>query len=75
MYQSGHIWGQIVLKNPPLPSPLEWGWTKQNDKWTPLWSTIAEARDCSRRCKCQKANLPYTQLCYCDARCEGDLAD
>ncbi|WAR30058.1 LOW QUALITY PROTEIN: hypothetical protein MAR_003626 [Mya arenaria] len=88
VFQSGNIWGQMVLKNPPLPSPSEWGWIKRDGKWSPLWSTIAEAsKGCqelikcncksqrSMRCKCQKANLPCTHLWYCDAQCERGVAD
>ena len=39
-YQAGHVWGQVLLKAPQLPSP-EFGWKRENVssqwevKWTP----------------------------------------
>ena len=31
VYQSGHIWSQMLLRNPAMPFPSEWGWTKLSD--------------------------------------------
>ena len=84
MYQAGQIWGQILLPNPHIPSPERWGWRKDGDAWSPLWTTLAEAAkscrelikckckrsNCKGRCKCYKSNLPCTQLCACAGQCE-----
>ena len=69
-FQGGHIWGQTLLPQPTLPSPSDWGWSKNKDKWTPLWTTLPQAKDtcyelircgcksaCRRRCKCKKGKL------------------
>lgn len=85
VYQSGHIWVQMLLRNPAMPSPSEWGWTKLSDNWIPLWSTLPEASKCCQelikcsckalcrgRCKCCKANLPCTQLCLYNGQCERE---
>ena len=82
-FQAGYIWGQALTANPSLPSPSEWGWQKDKDgNWTPLWTTLPEAskgcrelvkcnckKRCLGQCKCHKANLKYTQLCFCGRQC------
>ena len=90
VYQSGHIWGQMLLKDPPLPSPSEWGWIYESESghWHPHWTTLPEASKgcqelikcnckavCHGRCKCRKANLPCTQLCHCSGTCERSSTD
>ena len=85
VYQSGHIWVQMLLRNPAMPSPSEWGWTKLSDNWIPLWGTLPEASKCCQelikcsckalwrgRCKCCKANLPFTKLCLYNGQCERE---
>jgi len=82
-FQGGHVWGQMLLKDPPLPPPSEWGWIKDDGTWYPKWTTLPEASkacrelikcnckaSCRGRCKCFKANLPCTQLCYCSGKCD-----
>ena len=77
-FQAGYIWGQAPTANPYLPSPSEWGWQKDT---TPLRTTLSEASKrgqelvkcnckqcCLGRCKCHKANLKCTQLCFCDGQ-------
>ena len=27
-YQAGHVWGNALIANPPIPSPEKWGWLK-----------------------------------------------
>jgi len=81
--QGVHCWGHCLDKQPPLYSPAQWGWSKDNNSWTPLWGMLPEAsKICSelihcackkgcttRRCKCLKANLLCTALCQCDGEC------
>ena len=83
-YQSGHLLGQMQVKNPLLPSPSEWGWMRNEfDEWTPHWSHLTESylscrelmkwicRTSSRGgCKCLKENFPCTQKCYCGGVCD-----
>ena len=81
-FQAGHVWGQAIIADPSLPSPSEWGWQDNHGKWTPLWTTLAEAskgcrelvncickKRCLGRCKCHKSNLKCTQLCFCGGQC------
>ena len=86
-FQAGYIWGQALIAKPSLPSPADWGWQKDRDgKWTPLWTTLAEASkecrelikcNCKKHClghyKCHKANLKYAQLCYCSGQCTEEI--
>lgn len=87
VFQAGHVWGQMLVKCPPLPSPSNWGWKQDEDEniWIPNWTTLPEASKacpelikckcqvaCSGRCKCCKANLPCTKLCLCGGNCERD---
>jgi len=34
-YQAGHCWAQMMIKNPELPLPSEWGWKKIDGGWEP----------------------------------------
>ncbi|XP_068756859.1 uncharacterized protein [Montipora capricornis] len=61
------------------PSPSDFGWKMENNRWRPRWTVLPEAskacnellkcgckKGCkSGRCKCFKANLPCTELCSC----------
>ena len=80
-YQGGHVWSQVHLALPELPSPAEWGW-ERNGQWKPVWTTLPQAQQscyelihCSCRkacrglCKCSKANLQCTALCACGGDC------
>ena len=85
-YQAGHVWGQALLKNPVLPSPLEWGWIKTNTAtWEPFWTALPEAskscqelikcdcdqaRGCRSSCKCVKSSMKCTALCKCGGDCD-----
>ncbi|KAK6172823.1 hypothetical protein SNE40_016405 [Patella caerulea] len=81
-YQSGHIWGQTLDKHPVIPCPSEWGWTREETSWVHKWTTLPEAAkvcrellkcgcktNCSGRCRCCKAGLRCTHLCFCSGQC------
>ena len=80
-YQGGHVWSQVHLALPELPSPAEWGW-ERDGQWKPVWTTLAQAQQscyelihcsckkaCRGLCKCSKANLQCTALCACGGDC------
>ena len=85
-YQAGHVWGQALLTDPVLPSPLEWGWIKTNTAtWEPFWTALPEAaksckelnkcgcnqaRICISSCKCVKSSMECTALCKCGEVCD-----
>ena len=86
-FQAGHIWGQSLLRDPEVPSPGDWGWTKegQSSSWQPLWTTLPHAQDCCYElihCGCKKscrgqciyfkASLKCTALCSCAGSCYTD---
>lgn len=81
-YQGGHVWGQVLLPNPTLPSPTDWGWVKSNGLFEPYWTTLPTASDscreliscgckmgCVKNCRCKKASLTCTALCACGGAC------
>ena len=36
-----------------IPSPSEWGWKREENKWIPLWMTLSEAvKVCTKLIKC-----------------------
>lgn len=76
------IWVQSLTKAPDLPEPCNWGWTKIMGEWQPIWTTLPEAaascselikcsckKGCTGRCKCSKAALKCTALCFCAGDC------
>ena len=80
-YQGGHVWSQVHLNLPELPSPAEWGW-RVEDGWHPLWTTLQQAQQscyelircsckkaCQGLCRCFKASLQCTALCACGGHC------
>ena len=83
VFQGGHVWGQILVPQPVLPSPSSWGWIKTDDGlYEPHWTTLPEAsktcyeliscgckKGCRSRCKCKKASLKCTALCVCEGEC------
>ena len=82
VFQAGHVWGQTLVARPHIPSPSDWGWTKVDQTWIPKWSCLPKASkgclellkcgcktNCQKRCKCKKANLSCTQLCFCAGQC------
>ena len=75
-YQAGHCWAQMMIAEPELPSPTEWGWNKVEDGWEVCWTTLPEAaqacreliryrckKGCRGHCKCRHAALQCTALC------------
>ena len=81
-YQAGYCWAQMAIKAPELPSPNEWGWKKADEGWEAQWTTLPEAaqacrelikcsckKSCTGRCKCKKAALSCTSLCFCGGSC------
>ena len=74
-----HVWGQAQVRDPDLPSPEFWGWSKNPTRgWEPMWTLLPEAavscsevlrcgckKGCRGLCKCVKANLMCTSLCHC----------
>ena len=80
-YQGGHVWSQVHVTLPELPSPADWGWYNDG-QWNPMWSTLPQAQKscyelihcsckkaCRGLCKCTKANLECTALCACGGDC------
>ncbi len=56
-YQAGHIWGQALIPNPTLPSPSDWSWVKQEDKWCSMWTRLPQASTVCKefiKCGCTK---------------------
>ena len=82
--QGGHVWGQALVPEPVLPPPTDWGWHRSDDgPYTPLWTTLPETpktcyelvscgckKGCRNRCKCNKASLECTGLCFCEGECQ-----
>ena len=86
-YQGGHVWGQMLLRNPELPSPDQWGWVKHSSgEWIPCWTVLPDASKaclelkhcgcktgCQRRCTCKKLQLHCTALCACTGECAWSM--
>ena len=85
VYQAGFLWAQATVLKPVIPTPGEWGWELSDNRWRPKWTSIPEAslvckelikcgckKACRSLCKCSKANLPCTELCYCAGMCHRD---
>ena len=77
-----NCWNQALVKDPEIPDPSDWGWMKDTTGWQPLWTTLPEASEschelihcgckkgCTGRCKCVKAGLKCTALCFCTGDC------
>ena len=85
-YQSGHVWAQMFVAVPKLPSPSEWGWLQTtNGGWEVKWTALPEAsqacrellrcgckKGCRKQCKCVKAVLQCTALCLCGGQCDRE---
>ena len=58
VYQGGYVWAQALLAQPVLPSPTEWGWTKDDDGvYVPKWTTLPLAAEACYElvsCGCKK---------------------
>ena len=86
VYQGCFCWGQSLISIQALPSPTEWGWKLEREKYCVNWTTLPEAsqickelvrcnckkeKGCSGRCTCRKASLKCTELCKCGGDCES----
>ena len=82
-YQA-YCWNEALTLHPNLPSPADWAWYKDTNcnTWQPLWTNIPEAaeschelvrcgckKSCNARCKCVKAGLNCTLMCFCGGDC------
>ena len=84
LYQGGHVWGQVLVSTPELPSPCKWGWSKTSEgDYEPFWTCLPDAgkssyelvsckckKGCVGQCKCKKAHLQCTALCFCEGECD-----
>ena len=84
VYQGGHIWGKTLLRDPVLPSPTDWGWVRTEGIYEPHWTTLPQASKvcneliscgcksgCRKCCRCKKAALLCTGLCFCEGECSS----
>ena len=77
VFQAGHVWGQSTVTEQQLPSPSNWGWSKQNNVWVPKWTTLSAIAECCQeiqKCGCKKSNCTGNCKCYrsglsCTALC------
>ena len=52
-YQAGHCWSQVMIPNPEIPSPNDWGWSKKPEGgWEACWTTLPEASQACRELVC-----------------------
>ena len=53
-YQAGHIWGQMAISAPEIPSPKDWGlkWNPGSQTWEAVWTTLPEATKACRELQC-----------------------
>ena len=61
-YQAAYIWGQMLVAQPDIPSPFNWGWEDTKAGWAPKWTTLPQAsKACYEliHCGCKK-NLQGT---------------
>ena len=78
-FQAGAVWGQATITQPDIPSPGEWGWKLEGQRWFVNWSTLPPIaascqelakcsckQSCTGSCKCYRSTLPCTALCSCD---------
>ena len=84
LFQGAHVWGQMLLPAPKLPSPCRWGWSKTSEgDYEPFWTCLPDAGQssyelisckckklCGGHCKCKIAQLKCTALCVCEGECE-----
>ena len=80
------VWRQAHCQMQILPKPEEFGWKLMDDKLVPVLMTLdpipkacVEMITCkcttgcaTRQCKCRKANIVCSGLCFCD-KSENDL--
>ena len=82
------VWNNNIVAQPQLPSPDNFGWKLEDNKWLPVITTLPPAPEAviqlvkcgcaTERCstnrrQCRKANLNCTDLCSCCDR--GDICE
>ena len=67
-----------------LPSPTNWGWSKQDNVWAPKWTELPAIAECCQeiqKCGCKKSNCIGNCKCYysgisctalCTCNCQED---
>ena len=77
VFQAG-IWTSSTRANQDIPSPQDFGWTKDSGSWLPVWMTISDVSKACQKlvkcsckgncstCKCGKANIDCSPLCKCN---------
>ena len=43
--QGGFVWGQCSLKHSDIPCPSNWGWYRNDNTWSPKWTTLPQVKD------------------------------
>ena len=56
-YQGGHVWSQVHLPLPELPSPAEWRW-ERNGQWKPVWATLPKPNKAAKSSSVVPATRP-----------------
>ena len=73
------VWNNDVVADPDMPSPENYGWEKNDNRWLPVITKLPPApeaiiqlvkcgckKQCvSNRCQCRRNGLPCTDLCSC----------
>ncbi|KAJ8353418.1 hypothetical protein SKAU_G00209850 [Synaphobranchus kaupii] len=77
IYQAG-VWATSTQIQQVIPSPQDYGWTKESGSWMPVWLTIPEVSRACRElikcsckgdcctCKCSNAHMDCSPLCKCN---------
>ncbi|ELU12680.1 hypothetical protein CAPTEDRAFT_188022 [Capitella teleta] len=83
--QSAFVWGGLLIRDPLVPSPEEWGWQRSGSAFVPhyislppLSSSLPELSFCScksvckRPCKCIVNKQVCISLCFCRGQCNKE---
>lgn len=75
------VWYHDNEPHPNLPSPTEYGWSLENNKYVPVVTSLKPAPEAvielvrcgcrktqciNARCSCRKANMVCTEMCACE---------
>ena len=86
-FQSGHIWGNALVKAPERVAATGWGWRQDRpdscpdpmyislpiiSRKLPELGICGCSSVCKRICKCFRAQQPCTTLCGCKGICPPD---
>ncbi|ELT89202.1 hypothetical protein CAPTEDRAFT_223408 [Capitella teleta] len=85
VHQSAFVWGGLLIRDPLVPSPEEWGWQRSGSAFVPhyislppLSSSLPELSFCScksvckRPCKCIVNEQVCISLCFCRGQCNKE---